>query len=150
MRRKKRNRPQREVKIYTLYLTDTESGLVQEWAEEAGMSISKYIRHLLLEGPVTVHRSVSVEDPRLTALLQLLQETECMYGQIVEYLCAGGSNADRMETEIRYCLDRLADVNVSLSNLVEEYRRDSNVKLRNVYAPDDDRAQSGIGIMQTA
>ena len=109
--------------VFTCRLTDIEREIIQGRAESANMSFSEYARHLLLKGPVTVHKTVCVEDPRLAEVLDKLCVSKLSFDAAARYLQTGGKEVIILEANILNGLEDLDAAYKKVREMSKEYRQ---------------------------
>ena len=93
--------------VVSLYLTDTEYDLIRQNAASAGLSLSAYVRKLVLDGRVEVRYLLS---PQVSELGPIL-------GQLARYFNSGGDATDDIKVDLRQCMSKLLLLRDELAQL---------------------------------
>ncbi len=124
-------RPKKEKNISKSHLiafrlTDAEYDLVTQTATEAGMSVSAYIRKIILDAPVEIRYEVVADIEELKKLTSEFGKIGSNLNQISKYFHMGGVRSMAMQDEIRECISKLFDLRKEVLEMAGEYH--SNFK----------------------
>lgn len=99
----------------TVRFTDMEYGLITDAAEETGLTLSEYIRKMVLEVKIAIRYEVVADIPELQKLTAEFGKIGSNLNQIARYFHTGGVRSKTMQDEIQSCISELW-------NLVLEYK----------------------------
>ncbi|MBR1634357.1 MAG: plasmid mobilization relaxosome protein MobC [Lachnospiraceae bacterium] len=95
--------------------TETEYEVIRHNAENAGKSLSAYVRDAVTGGKVDVHYHLSPQIAELKPLLAEIGKTGSNLNQIARHLNSGGALTDGIAADIRRCVAELFDLREELS-----------------------------------
>ena len=103
--------------VISLYLTDTEYDLIRQNAASAGLSLSAYVRKLVLDGRVEVRYLLSPQVSELGPILGQLGRIGSNLNQIARYFNFGGDATDDIKEDLRQCMKKLLLLRNELAQL---------------------------------
>ncbi|MCF0133321.1 MAG: plasmid mobilization relaxosome protein MobC [Blautia sp.] len=121
MARPKKEKDEKYSRSVTMYFTDSQYELLSEQAASAGLSISSYIRKMVMEGRLLVTYDVVADATAITALTAEYGKIGSNLNQIAKYFHTGGSRSMAMENEIRTCINDLYRLRKEMIGLAGEF-----------------------------
>lgn len=109
-------------KIVTLRMSDVEYDTVCSLAEEAGMSVSEYIRRQALFGKVDIHNHIVADFAKLDKLLREFAAIGNNLNQLTRYYHMGGIVSQALTEELRRGINAVMEMRKDVSELAGEYR----------------------------
>ena len=110
--------------------TDMEYGLITDAAEETGVTLSEYIRKMVLEGKIAIRYEVVADIPELQKLTAEFGKIGSNLNQIARYFHTGGVRSKTMQDEIQSCISELWNLRKDVTRMagdfhgsVETYRK---------------------------
>ena len=110
--------------------TDMEYGLITDAAEETGLTLSEYIRKMVLEGKIAIRYEVVADIPELQKLTAEFGKIGSNLNQIARYFHTGGIRSKTMQDEIQSCISELWNLRKDVTRMagdfhgsVETYRK---------------------------
>lgn len=88
----------------TVRFTDMEYGLITDAAEETGLTLSEYIRQMVLEGKIAIRYEVVADIQELQKLTAEFGKIGSNLNQIARYFHTGGVRSKTMQDEIQSCI----------------------------------------------
>ena len=114
----------------TVRFTDMEYGLITDAAEETGVTLSEYIRKMVLEGKIAIRYEVVADIPELQKLTAEFGKIGSNLNQIARYFHTGGVRSKTMQDEIQSCISELWNLRKDVTRMagdfhgsVETYRK---------------------------
>lgn len=98
-------------------VTEAEYLIIKENAENAGMSVSEFIRSSCLGKKVIIRKSTIVDMPEIREIKANLGKIGSNINQIAKYFNQGGYRSMNMIDSIHQCMDEMHKAFVKLSEL---------------------------------
>ena len=103
MARPKKGKGLEKTRKIDFRLSDTQYGIIEGYAKEAGMSVSEYVRHQAIHGKVKISYPVVADLPQLQKLTDEFAAIGNNLNQIARYFNIGGLQSKAMREEINEC-----------------------------------------------
>lgn len=117
MARSRKERSVVKVKKLDVRMTEAEYLIIKENAENAGMSVSEFIRSSCLGKKVIIRKSTIVEMPEIREIKANLGKIGSNINQIAKYFNQGGYRSMNMIDSIHQCMDEMHKAFIKLSEL---------------------------------
>lgn len=105
----------------TVRFTDMEYGLITDAAEEAGLTLSEYIRKMVLEGKIAIRYEVVAAIPELQKLTAEFGKIGSNLNQIARYFHTGGVRSKTMQDEIRACVNCIWNLRNDVAKITVDF-----------------------------
>lgn len=117
MARSRKERSIVKVKKLDVRMTEAEYLIIKENAENAGMSVSEFIRSSCLGKKVIIRKDTIVDMPEIREIKANLGKIGSNINQIAKYFNQGGYRTMNMIDSIHQCMDEMHKAFVKLSEL---------------------------------
>ena len=104
--RKNQDRALRKHRI-TVRFDDFEYENILSNAEDAGLSMSEYLRNQILHGKVEIHNHIVADFPKLEKLAQEFGAIGNNLNQLTRYFHMGGLKSKSMTDELTRCINEI-------------------------------------------
>ena len=104
-------------RIVPIRFTQTQYDILKRYASESGLSLSEYIRRILMKNKVTISYDLVVDMPELTSMARDLEGACNNLNQIAKYFHLGGMRSRQVQQEINACVRAIFDIRDSLAKL---------------------------------
>ena len=121
MARKKKELPVRK-RIIHFRVSEDLYQVIEKAASGARLSLSEYLRELVLDRKPEVRYEVVFNDPKILQIFRSLGGCGNNLHQIARHLNQGGEINARLRTEVRECISEIYEIRDTLQNYVGEYR----------------------------
>ena len=101
-----------------------EYGLITDAAKEAGLTISEYIRQMVIKGKIAIRYEVIADIPELQKLTSEFGKIGNNLNQIARYSHTGGIHSKAMQDEIRSCITEIFRLRTEVAKMVGDYHGD--------------------------
>ena len=117
--KKKRNdiRPHR----ITIRVSDLENELIQNRANELGISASSYIRREILDSKIEMRYEIVADIPELQRLTSEFGKLGTNLNQIAKYFNMGGVRSKSMQDEIHECISQIFAMREEVRKMAGDY-----------------------------
>ena len=119
MKRTKKNTSTLKTKSIQVRMTDDLYGILSQDARGARLSVSEYVRMLLMGKRPVIQQEVIYNDPRILKALGDLDIVGSNVNQIAHYLNQGGAVTEDFCNDIRMNLEKLKRMQMEIHKLVE-------------------------------
>lgn len=121
MARPEKEKALRKDRVITVRLREIQYELVANRAEQAGISISEYIRDMAVNGYVKINYSVVANLPELQKLTTELSAIGNNLNQIARYFNMGGLQSKAMREEINQCIVEIMRMRKAVMNMAGDF-----------------------------
>lgn len=101
----------------TLRFNQTQYEMIERNASQAELSVSEYIRQMILTGSVPINYEVVVDMPEIKAMARDLEGACNNLNQIAKYFNMGGLRSMQVQQEINSCVNAIFKIRDSLARL---------------------------------
>ena len=108
----------------TIRFTDMEYGLITDAAKEADLTISEYIRQMVIKGKIAIRYEVIADIPELQKLTSEFGKIGNNLNQIARYFHTGGIHSKAMQDEIRSCITEIFRLRTKVAKMAGDYHGD--------------------------
>ena len=108
-----------------LRFTDTQYDIVCKASEEAGLSISEYIRRQLIKGKVIAKYEIVADVPELKKLIAEFGKTGSNLNQIARHLNQGGQQTTEILKSIRQCMAEIYTMKYEVVKMAGSFAADA-------------------------
>lgn len=108
----------------TLRFNQTQYEMIERNASQAELSVSEYIRQMLLTGSVPISYEVVVAMPEIQAMARDLEGACNNLNQIAKYFNMGGLRSMQVQQDINSCVNAIFKIRDSLAKLEGNYYGD--------------------------
>lgn len=108
----------------TIRLTETQYNIVERYAIEAGLTVSEYIRQMILHGAVPISYEIVVAMPEIRAMAKDLEGACNNLNQIARYFHIGGFRSKEIQADINSCIATIFQIRDSLARLEGDHLGD--------------------------
>ena len=122
MARKKKPDRERKSHLVTARLNDIQYEHVCNAANDAGLSISDYLRHQAVFGKVENHIQIVADFKELEAITRELSAIGNNLNQLTRYFNAGGPATMEMYAMLTHCINQLMEMRSTVMELGGEVR----------------------------
>ena len=122
MPNRKKPELQRKTHNMKIRLDDIQYSTIQMLAEEAGMTITEYIRHQAVHGKVDIHYHIVADFEKLDKLNREFSAIGNNLNQLTKYFNMGGLRSQAMTEELTRCINAIMDMRKEVKELGGEYR----------------------------
>ena len=119
MKRTKKNTSALKTKSIQVRMTDDLYGILSQDARGARLSVSEYVRMLLMGKRPVIQQEVIYNDPRILQAFGDLDIVGSNVNQIAHYLNQGGPVTEDLCNDIRMNLEKLKRMQMEIHKLVE-------------------------------
>ena len=119
MKRTKKNTSAPKTKSIQVRMTDDLYGILSQDARGARLSVSEYVRMLLMGKRPVIQQEVIYNDPRILKALGDLDIVGSNVNQIAHYLNQGGPVTEDLCNDIRMNLEKLKRMQMEIHKLAE-------------------------------
>ncbi len=119
MKRTKKNTSALKTKSIQVRMTDDLYGILSQDARGARLSVSEYVRMLLMGKRPVIQQEVIYNDPRILKALGDLDIVGRNVNQIAHYLNQGGAVTEDLCNDIRMNLEKLKRMQMEIHKLAE-------------------------------
>ena len=119
--RKNQDRALRKHRI-TIRFDDFEYENILSNAEDAGLSMSEYLRNQILHGKVEIHNHIVADFPKLEKLTQEFSAIGNNLNQLTRYFHMGGLKSKSMTDELTRCINEIMRMRKDVMEMAGEYR----------------------------
>ena len=106
----------------TIRFDDLEYENILSNAEEAGLSMSEYLRNQILHGKVEIHNHIVADFPKLEKLTQEFSAIGNNLNQLTRYFHMGGLKSKAMTDELTRCINEIMRMRKDVMEMAGEYR----------------------------
>ena len=96
--------------------------MILSGAEEAGITVSEYIRRQILYGKVEIHAQVVADFPKLEMIARDLSSIANSLNQLTRYFHMGGLRSMMMQEQILRCINDVMKIRTEVMAMGGEYR----------------------------
>ena len=118
--RKNQDRALRKHRI-TVRFDDFEYENILSNAEDAGLSMSEYLRNQILHGKVEIHNHIVADFPKLEKLAQEFGAIGNNLNQLTRYFHMGGLKSKSMTDELTRCINEIMRMRKDVIEMAGEY-----------------------------
>ena len=119
MKRTKKNTSALKTKSIQVRMTDDLYGILSQDARGSRLSVSEYVRMLLMGKRPVIQQEVIYNDPRILKALGDLDIVGRNVNQIAHYLNQGGAVTEDLCNDIRMNLEKLKRMQMEIHKLAE-------------------------------
>lgn len=98
-----------------------EYGLITDAAEETWLTLSEYIRKMVLEGKIAIRYEVVADIPELQKLTAEFGKIGSNLNQIARYFHTGGVRSKTMQDEIQSCISELWNLRKDVTRMAGDF-----------------------------
>lgn len=113
-----------------LRFTDTQYDIVCKASEEAGLSISEYIRRQLMKGKVIAKYEIVADVPELKKLVAELGKIGSNLNQIARHFNQGGIHSQEMRQAINRCIAEIYEMKYEVVKMAGDFHGDTETHSR--------------------
>ena len=106
----------------TVRFDDLEYETILSNAEDAGLSMSEYLRNQILHGKVEIHNHIVADFPKLEKLAQEFSAIGNNLNQLTRYFHMGGLKSKAMTDELTRCINEIMRMRKDVMEMAGEYR----------------------------
>ena len=106
---------------FALRLTDTQYDIIRSYAEEMGMSMASYVRHMATHGKVTINYPIVASLPEIQRLTAQFGKIGGNLNQIAKYFNTGGMQSRALREEINECIAELMRLSKAVAEMAGEF-----------------------------
>lgn len=107
----------------TLRFDDTEYERICNNAHESGLSISEYLRKLILNGKITLKYEIVADMPELQRLATEFGKIGGNLNQIARFFNMGGVRSKAMQDEFHECIYQIFEMRKEISKLAGNFQQ---------------------------
>ena len=122
MPNRKKPELQRKTHILKIRLDEIQYSTIQMLAEEAGMTMTEYIRHQTIHGKVDIHYHIVADFEKLDKLNREFSAIGNNLNQLTKYFNMGGLRSKAMTDELTRCINSIMEMRKEVKELGGEYR----------------------------
>lgn len=108
-----------------LRFTDTQYDIVCKASEEAGLSISEYIRRQLIKGKVIAKYEIVADVPELKKLVAEFGKIGSNLNQIARHFNQGGIHSQEMRQSINRCIAEIYEMKYEVIKMAGDFHGDT-------------------------
>lgn len=108
-----------------LRFTDTQYDIVCKASEEAGLSISEYIRKQLMKGKVIAKYEIVADVPELKKLVAEFGKIGSNLNQIARHFNQGGIHSQEMRQAINRCIAEIYEMKYEVVKMAGDFHGDT-------------------------
>lgn len=108
-----------------LRFTDTQYDIVCKASEEAGLSISEYIRRQLMKGKVIAKYEIVADIPELKKLVAEFGKIGSNLNQIARHFNQGGIHSQEMRQSINKCIAEIYEMKYEVVKMAGDFHGDT-------------------------
>ena len=113
---------QRKTHNLKIRLDEIQYSTIQMLAEEAGMTMTEYIRHQTIHGKVDIHYHIVADFEKLDKLNREFSAIGNNLNQLTKYFNMGGLRSKAMTDELTRCINSIMEMRKEVKELGGEYR----------------------------
>lgn len=113
-----------------LRFTDTQYDIVCKASEEAGLSISEYIRRQLMKGKVIAKYEIVADVPELKKLVAEFGKIGSNLNQIARHFNQGGIHSQEMRQAINRCIAEIYEMKYEVLKMAGDFHGDTETHSR--------------------
>lgn len=125
MARSKKDNELTYTRQINLRFTDTQYDIVCKASEEAGLSISEYIRRQLMKGKVIVKYEIVADVPELKKLVAEFGKIGSNLNQIARHFNQGGIHSQEMHQSINRCIAEIYEMKYEVVKMAGDFHGDT-------------------------
>ena len=122
MPNRRKDESMKKTRILRVRVDDILYEMIQSAAEDAGITISEYIRRQLVHGKVDIHCHIVADFPTLEKIAQELSAIGNNLNQLTRYFHMGGIRSKQMQDESLRCINEVMKMRKEVMELGGEYR----------------------------
>ena len=115
---------------FVVRLTDTQHAIIQKYADQLGVSMAEYIRHMAIHGKVEISYHFNASLPELQKLTREFSAIGNNLNQIAKYFHMGGTRSRAMQEEINSCIEQLYALSEEVMKMAGEYNGNSKTSIK--------------------
>lgn len=108
-----------------LRFTDTQYDIVCKASEEAGLSISEYIRRQVMKGKVIAKYEIVADVPELKKLVAEFGKIGSNLNQIARHFNQGGIHSQEMRQAINRCIAEIYEMKYEVIKMAGDFHGDT-------------------------
>ncbi len=108
-----------------LRLTDTQYEIICKAAEQAGLSLSEYIRKQIMKGKVTAKYEIVADVPELKKLVAEFGKIGSNLNQIARHFNQGGIHSQEMRQAINRCIAQIYEMKYEVVKMAGDFHGDT-------------------------
>ncbi len=108
-----------------LRLTDTQYEIICKTAEQAGLSLSEYIRRQVTKGKVTARYEIVADVPELKKLIAEFGKIGSNLNQIARHFNQGGIHSQEMRQAINRCITQIYEMKYEVVKMAGDFHGDT-------------------------
>ena len=106
---------------FVVRLTDTQYDIIRSYAEEMGMSMASYVRHMAIHGKMTINYPIVASIPEIQKLTAQFGRIGSNLNQIAKYFNTGGMQSRALREEINECIAELMKLSKAVTEMAGEF-----------------------------
>ncbi len=122
MSNRKKEESMKKTHILRVRVDDVLYEMILSGAEEAGITVSEYIRRQILYGKVEIHAQVVADFPKLEMIARDLSSIANSLNQLTRYFHMGGLRSMMMQEQILRCINDVMKIRTEVMAMGGEYR----------------------------
>ena len=125
MARPKKEKELTHTQHINLRLTDTQYEIICKAAEQAGLSLSEYIRKQIMKGKVTAKYEIVADVPELKKLVAEFGKIGSNLNQIARHFNQGGIHSQEMRQAINRCIAQIYEMKYEVVKMAGDFHGDT-------------------------
>lgn len=119
-------RPKKETELthirhINLRLTDTQYDIIYKASEQAGLSVSEYIRRQLMKGKVVAKYEIVADVPELKKLIAEFGKIGSNLNQIARHFNSGGIHSQEMRQAVNRCIAEIYEMKYEVVKMAGDF-----------------------------
>lgn len=114
---------------FVVRLTDTQHRIIQNYADQLGMSMAAYVRHMAIHGKLSISYPIVASIPDLQKLTAEFGKIGSNLNQIARHFNTGGMQSREIREDINECIAMLMKLSRQVTEMAGEFNGNTQTSI---------------------